>query len=61
MERFHLKARLVAKDIDDHEGIIHLMTHLSSHFRKKDFCKLKYFLGIEMAQCSRGIFISLGK
>lgn len=43
---------------DDHEGVIHLMQHLSSHLRTKDFCKLKYFLGIEVAQCSRGISIS---
>lgn len=32
-----------------------LIQHLSSHYQTKDFGKLKYFLGIEVAQFGHGI------
>ncbi|WMV45012.1 hypothetical protein MTR67_038397 [Solanum verrucosum] len=43
---------------DDHEGIAQFKQHLSSHFQTKDLGKLKYFLGIEVAQSCHGIAIT---
>ena len=42
----------------DQDGIQKLKQHLFSHFRTKDLGKLKYFLGIEVAQSNSGVVIS---
>ena len=42
----------------DHDGIQKLKQHLFSHFQTKDLGKLKYFLGIEVAQSNSGVVIS---
>jgi len=42
----------------DHHGISQVKQHLCQHFQTKDLGKLKYFLGIEIAQSSTGIAIS---
>ena len=39
----------------DQNGIQKLKQHLFTHFQTKDFGKLKYFLGIEIAQSSSGV------
>ena len=40
------------------DGIQKLKQHLFSHFQTKDLGKLKYFLGIEVAQSNSGVVIS---
>ena len=45
----------------DHDGIQKLKQHLFSHFQKKDLGKLKFFLGIEVAQSNSGVVISQRK
>ena len=42
----------------DQDGIQKLKQHLFSHFQTKDLGKLKYFLGIEVAQSNSGVVIS---
>ena len=42
----------------DQDGIQKLKQHLFSHFQTKDLGKLKYFLGIEVAQSNFGVVIS---
>jgi len=43
------------------DGIPNLSKHLFQHFQTKDLGRLKYFLGIEVAQSSSGIVISQRK
>lgn len=43
---------------NDQENITQLKEHLFRHFQTKDLGRLKYFLGIEVAQSKDGIFIS---
>ena len=45
----------------DQDGIQKLKHHLFSYFQTKDLGKLKYFLGIEVAQSNSGIVISQKK
>ncbi|RVW49251.1 Retrovirus-related Pol polyprotein from transposon RE2 [Vitis vinifera] len=45
----------------DQDGIQKLKQHLFTHFQTKDLGKLKYFLGIEIAQSSSGVVLSQGK
>ena len=46
---------------NDQDGITDLKQHLFKHFRTKDLGRLKYFLGIEVAQSRSGIVISQPK
>ena len=43
---------------NDQEGIQRLKQHLFNHFQTKDFGKLKYFHGLEIAQSSSGVVMS---
>ena len=45
----------------DQDGIQKLKQHLFSYFQTKDLGKLKYFLGIEVAQSNSGLVISQRK
>jgi len=45
----------------DHHGISQVKQHLYQHFQTKDLGKLRYFLGIEVAQSNTGIVISQRK
>ena len=45
----------------DQDGIQKLKQHLFTHFQTKDLGKLKYFLGIEIAQSSSGVVFSQRK
>ena len=46
---------------DDQEGIKELKQHLFKHFQTKDLGRLRYFLGIEVAQSKTGVAISQRK
>ena len=46
---------------NDQVGIQNLKEHLHQHFQTKDLGKLRYFLGIEVAQSRDGILISQRK
>ena len=46
---------------NDHHGITQVKQHLCHHFQTKDLGRLRYFLGIEIAQSKRGIVISQRK
>ena len=46
---------------NDRDGIRKLKQHLFSHFQTKDLGKLKYFLGIKIAQSNSGVVISQRK
>ena len=45
----------------DQDGIQKFKQHLFSHFQTKDLGKLKYFLGIEVAQSNSEVVISQRK
>ena len=45
----------------DQDGIRKLQHHLFNHFQPKDLGKLKYFLGIEIAQSNSGVVMSQWK
>ena len=45
----------------DQDGIQKLKQHLFTHFQTKDLGKLKYFLGIKIAQSSSGVIFSQQK
>ena len=46
---------------NNQDGIQKLKQHLFNHFKTKDLGKLKYFLGIEVAQSNSGVVISQKK
>ena len=46
---------------NNQEGIQILKQHLFNHFQTKDFGKLKYFLGFEIAQSSSSVVMSQRK
>ncbi|RVW95676.1 Retrovirus-related Pol polyprotein from transposon RE2 [Vitis vinifera] len=46
---------------NDQDGIQKLKQHLFTHFQTKDLGKLKYFLGIDIAQSSSGVVLSQRK
>ena len=43
---------------NDQDGIQRLKQHLFNHFQTKDLVKLKYFLGIEIAQSKSGVVMN---
>ena len=43
---------------NDKDGIQRLKQHLFNHFKTKDLGKLKYFLGIEIAQSKSGVVMN---
>ena len=43
---------------NDHDCIQRLKHHLFNHFQTKDLGKLKYFLGIEIAQSKSGVVMN---
>ena len=45
----------------DHDAIQKLKQHLFSHFQTKDLGKLKYFMGIEIAQSKSDVVMSQRK
>ena len=45
----------------DHDGIQKLKQHLFNHLQTKDLGKLKYFMGIEIAQSNSGVVMSQRK
>ena len=45
----------------DEDGIQKLKKHLFTHFQTKNLGKLKYFMGIEIAQSSSGVVLSQRK
>ena len=45
----------------NHDGIPRLKQHLFNHFQTKDLGKLKYFLGIEIAQSKSGVVMNQRK
>ena len=45
----------------DHDGLRKLKQHLFSHFQTKNLGKLKYFLGIEIAQSNSDVVMSQRK
>ena len=45
----------------DQDGIRKLKQHLFNHFQTKDLGKLKYFLGIKIAQSNFGVIMSQRK
>ena len=45
----------------DQDGILKLKQHLFRHFQTKDLGKLKYFLGIKIAQSNSGVVMSQRK
>ena len=45
----------------DQEGIQRLKQHLFNHFQTKDLGKLKYFLGLEIAQSNSSVVMSQRK
>ena len=45
----------------DHHGITQIKQHLCHHFQTKDLGRLRYFLGIEVAQSKHGVVISQRK
>ena len=46
---------------NDQDDIRKLKQHLFSHFQTKDLGKLKYFMGIEIAQSKSGVVMSQRK
>jgi len=46
---------------NDHHGISQVKQHLCQHFQTKDLGKLRYILGIEVAQSNTSIVISQRK
>ena len=46
---------------NDKDGIQRLKQHLFSHFSTKDLRKLKYFLGIKIAQYKSGVVMNQRK
>ena len=43
---------------NDQDGIRKLKQHLFNHFQTKDLGKLKYFLGIDIAQSKSGMVMN---
>ncbi|RVW97008.1 Retrovirus-related Pol polyprotein from transposon RE1 [Vitis vinifera] len=52
---------MLRSEADHSEGIQRLKQHLFNHFQTKDLDKLKYFLGLEIAQFSSGVVMSQRK
>ena len=46
---------------NDQDGIQRMKQHLFSHFQTKDYGKLKYFLGIEIAQFKSSVVMNQRK